>query len=38
MILTPTGKPIFGGTYFPPEDKKVGEDNNSRDKVVSASH
>lgn len=26
MILTPTGKPIFGGTYFPPEDKKVGED------------
>jgi uncharacterized protein len=25
MILTPTGKPIFGGTYFPPEDKKVGE-------------
>ncbi len=26
MILTPTGKPIFGGTYFPPADKKVGED------------
>ncbi|HEV3436501.1 MAG TPA: DUF255 domain-containing protein [Gemmata sp.] len=26
MFLTPTGKPIFGGTYFPPEDKKVGED------------
>jgi uncharacterized protein YyaL (SSP411 family) len=26
MILTPNGKPIFGGTYFPPEDKKVGED------------
>jgi uncharacterized protein YyaL (SSP411 family) len=26
MILTPEGKPIFGGTYFPPEDKKVGED------------
>lgn len=26
MILTPDGKPIFGGTYFPPEDKKVGED------------
>ncbi|HSQ57154.1 MAG TPA: DUF255 domain-containing protein, partial [Gemmata sp.] len=25
MILTPDGKPIFGGTYFPPEDKKVGE-------------
>jgi uncharacterized protein YyaL (SSP411 family) len=26
MILTPDGKPIFGGTYFPPEDKKIGED------------
>src|SRR5262245_21643764 len=26
MILTPDGKPIFGGTYFPPEDKKAGED------------
>ena len=26
MFLTPEGKPIFGGTYFPPEDKKVGED------------
>jgi len=26
MILTSDGKPIFGGTYFPPEDKKVGED------------
>ena len=26
MFLTPGGKPIFGGTYFPPEDKKVGED------------
>ena len=26
MILTPDGKPIFGGTYFPPEDRKVGED------------
>jgi len=25
MILTPEGKPIFGGTYFPPADKKVGE-------------
>src|SRR5262245_41534602 len=23
MILTPDGKPIFGGTYFPPEDKVV---------------
>jgi uncharacterized protein YyaL (SSP411 family) len=26
MILTPEGKPIFGGTYFPPTDKKVGDD------------
>ncbi len=26
MFLTPEGKPIFGGTYFPPEDKKVGEE------------
>jgi uncharacterized protein YyaL (SSP411 family) len=26
MFLTPEGKPIFGGTYFPPDDKKVGED------------
>ena len=25
MILTPDGKPIFGGTYFPPEDKKVSD-------------
>jgi uncharacterized protein YyaL (SSP411 family) len=25
MFLTPEGKPIFGGTYFPPEDKMVGE-------------
>jgi uncharacterized protein YyaL (SSP411 family) len=25
MFLTPDGKPIFGGTYFPPEDKKVGD-------------
>jgi hypothetical protein len=23
MFLTPEGKPIFGGTYFPPEDKKL---------------
>jgi uncharacterized protein YyaL (SSP411 family) len=23
MFLTPEGKPIFGGTYFPPDDKKV---------------
>jgi uncharacterized protein YyaL (SSP411 family) len=26
MILTPDGKPIFGGTYFPPTDKKIGGD------------
>jgi uncharacterized protein len=26
MFLTPEGKPIFGGTYFPPADKKVGDD------------
>jgi uncharacterized protein YyaL (SSP411 family) len=26
MFLTPDGKPIFGGTYFPPEDRKVGDD------------
>ena len=26
MFLTPDGKPIFGGTYFPPKDKKVGDD------------
>ena len=26
MFLTPDGKPVFGGTYFPPADKKVGED------------
>ncbi len=26
MFLTPDGKPIFGGTYFPPEDKKLGDD------------
>ena len=26
MFLTPEGKPIFGGTYFPPDDKKVGEE------------
>jgi len=26
MFLTPEGKPIFGATYFPPEDKKVGDD------------
>jgi len=25
VFLLPDGKPIFGGTYFPPEDKKVGE-------------
>ncbi len=26
MFLTPEGKPIFGGTYFPPADKKFGDD------------
>jgi uncharacterized protein YyaL (SSP411 family) len=26
MFLTPDAKPIFGGTYFPPKDKKVGDD------------
>ena len=26
MFLTPEGKPIFGGTYFPPADKKIGDD------------
>jgi uncharacterized protein YyaL (SSP411 family) len=26
MVLTPDGKPIFGGTYFPPADRKAGED------------
>jgi uncharacterized protein YyaL (SSP411 family) len=26
MFLTPDGKPIFGATYFPPDDKKVGEE------------
>ena len=26
MFLTPEGKPIFGGTYFPPDDKKRGDD------------
>lgn len=26
MFLTPEGKPIFGGTYFPPVDKKSGDD------------
>jgi uncharacterized protein len=25
MFLTPEGKPIFGGTYFPPDDQKVGD-------------
>ncbi|VTS06158.1 DUF255 domain-containing protein [Tuwongella immobilis] len=23
MFLTPDGKPIFGGTYFPPDDKEI---------------
>ncbi len=26
MFLTPEAKPIFGGTYFPPADKKFGDD------------
>ncbi len=26
MFLTPTGKPIFGGTYFPPDDKTIDGD------------
>jgi hypothetical protein len=26
MFLTPDAKPIFGGTYFPPDDQKVGDD------------
>jgi uncharacterized protein YyaL (SSP411 family) len=26
MFLTPDGRPIFGGTYWPPEDRKVGDD------------
>ena len=26
MFLTPEGKPIFGGTYFPPDDRKSGDD------------
>jgi uncharacterized protein YyaL (SSP411 family) len=26
MFLTPEGKPIFGGTYFPPHDRKSGDD------------
>ena len=26
VFLTPDGKPIFGGTYFPPEDRKDGDD------------
>lgn len=26
MFLTPEAKPIFGGTYFPPEDKKFGDE------------
>jgi uncharacterized protein YyaL (SSP411 family) len=27
MFLTPDAKPIFGGTYFPPEDKKVSDED-----------
>jgi uncharacterized protein YyaL (SSP411 family) len=26
MFLTAEGKPIFGGTYFPPDDRKSGDD------------
>jgi uncharacterized protein YyaL (SSP411 family) len=26
MFLTPEAKPIFGGTYFPPDDRKDGDD------------
>ncbi|MDY3556452.1 DUF255 domain-containing protein [Gemmata sp. JC717] len=26
MFLTPDGKPIFGATYFPPDDRKIGDD------------
>ncbi len=26
LFLTAEGKPIFGGTYFPPDDKKVGDE------------
>ncbi|MBX9581087.1 MAG: thioredoxin domain-containing protein, partial [Gemmataceae bacterium] len=26
VFLTPEGRPIFGGTYFPPEDRKDGDD------------
>ena len=34
MFLTPEGKPIFGGTYFPPDDKKVGDDTSPGMKSV----
>ena len=27
MFLTPEAKPIFGGTYFPPADKKISEED-----------
>jgi len=36
MILTADGKPIFGGTYFPPEDKKIGDDTAPGMKTVLA--
>ena len=26
MFATPEGKPLFGGTYWPPDDRKVGDD------------
>src|SRR5205814_6588566 len=25
MFLTPDGKPIIGGTYWPPDDKQIGD-------------
>jgi uncharacterized protein YyaL (SSP411 family) len=30
MFLTADGKPIFGGTYWPPEDKDLGDDRKIR--------
>jgi uncharacterized protein YyaL (SSP411 family) len=26
MFLTPDGRPVVGGTYWPPEDRKIGDD------------
>ncbi len=34
MFLLPDGKPIFGGTYWPPEDKKFGDDTSPGFKSV----